>query len=257
MSTDANQPNPGQARELNLQKTAEQFMAGLQRHFDMLAFNLASRENVTEQAYSTRVQATRAMPASRVHHNFEQMQAYARDLLVRQVVNDALNLAIAALNNAHLFLALIQARAEHGGLSPEIQQKAQQTQQQFLQAPLDQKFDRLERDYGIMCELEDCITSLGFVMQVLMQQNGIVKEPQVDSQKELTLELKVAKPGETAEDVWQRPGDLETAPKVFREGEQIQFSDTELQSIIVTMAVYAHQLFGAVAKYARENPPGA
>ena len=34
----------GQSKELNLRAMAQEFMDGLQRHADMLAFNLASRE---------------------------------------------------------------------------------------------------------------------------------------------------------------------------------------------------------------------
>lgn len=257
MSNQTNQPNPGQSRELNLQKTAEQFMAALQRHFDMLAYNLASRENVAEEAYVARVNAPRAMPASQVHSNFEQMQAYARDLLLGQVVNDSLNLAVSALNNAHLFLALIKANQQQGNLSPEVQKACQQAQQEFVKLPLDQKFNRLEQEYGVMCELEDSMISLGFVIQALMQQGGIVKEPQVDSDKELKLEMKAAKAGEETIDVWRKAGELETIQKVFPEGEKINFSDTELQSILLTIAVFTHQLFKTVSGYARDSKQGA
>ena len=83
------QPNPGQPQQVNLQQIAQQFMAGMQRHFDMLAFNLASREAATEEAYNAHVHATKIMPAAPRHQNFEQMQAYARDLLVRQVIGDS------------------------------------------------------------------------------------------------------------------------------------------------------------------------
>ena len=60
-----------------------------------------------------------------------------------------------------------------------------------MPAQLDEKFNRLKKDYGIMCELEDSITSLGFIMQVLMQQRGEVKAAQLDERGELVLELKV------------------------------------------------------------------
>ena len=44
--------NGGQPQQVNLQQIAQQFMSGLQRHFDMLAFNLASREAVQEEAFN-------------------------------------------------------------------------------------------------------------------------------------------------------------------------------------------------------------
>ena len=169
------QPNPGQPQQVNLQQIAQQFMAGLQRHFDMLAFNLAARESVEEAAYDKHCKAPRIMPAAPRHQNFEQMQAYARDLLVRQVIGDSLNLAVNAMNNAHFFLALVKATNANTNVAPEAQQEAQKSQQSFIPAQLDEKFNRLEKDYSIMCELEDSITSLGFMMQALMQQRGEVQ----------------------------------------------------------------------------------
>lgn len=168
------QPNPGQPQQqqVNLQQIAQQFMTGLQRHFDMLAFNLASRDTVTEDSYNGFVQLPKIMPAAPRHQNFEQMQAYARDLMVRQVIGDSLNMAVTAMNNAHFFLALVKETQANSNVSPEAQKAAQESQQTFLQAQLDEKFNRLEKDYGIMCELEDTITSLGFAMQVLMQQGA-------------------------------------------------------------------------------------
>lgn len=89
--SDNTPPNPGQPQQVNLQQVAQQFMAGMQRHFDMLAFNLAARECVQEEAYNARINAPKVMPAGPRHQNFEQMQAYARDLLVRQVIGDCMN----------------------------------------------------------------------------------------------------------------------------------------------------------------------
>lgn len=254
MANPSDQPNPGQPRQLNLQQMADQFMVGVQRHFDMLAFNLASREGATEAAYDSHCREPRMMPASRAHQNFEHMQAYARDLLFCQVVNDSLNLAVSCLHNVQLFLAFLKAQKEHGAMSPESQRQAQEDHQDFLKAPLDGKFNRLEEGYGIMCELEDTITSLGFAMQALAQQGGIVKEPQLDEQNELRIELKSAASGTSPGDVWRQPENLEVLPRVFREGEKIVFSDPDLQHILLTIALFGHHLFSAVAKYARENP---
>jgi len=249
----ANQPNPGQGREINLKTMAEQFIGGLQHHFDMLAFNLASREAATEEAYERHAQAPRIMPVALAHRNFEQMQAHARDLLFGQIVNDALNLSVNCMHNVHLFLSLVKARSEHGELSEEAQKEAQKRQQEFLQAPLDQKFNRLEEGYGIMCELEDTIVALGFAMQAIVQHGGIIQKPQLDEQQELKLELKEMSEGEVPADIWRQRDRLETVVKVFREGEKITFSDLELQKIILTVTAFAHQLFTAVFKYAQEN----
>jgi hypothetical protein len=249
--------NGGQPQQVNLQQIAQQFMSGLQRHFDMLAFNLASREAVQEGAYNQRVNAPRIMPAAPRHQNFEQMQAYARDLLVRQVIGDSLNLAVTAMNNAHFFLALVKATNANKDVSPEAQKVAQASQQSFVPAQLDAKFNRLEKDYGIMCELEDSITSLGFAMQILLQQGGIVKAAQLDEQGELVFELKSVEIVGAAGSDEKPKGKLVELRKVFREGEAVVFSDVELQLVMVTIASFADSLFKSVAEYARSVQEGA
>ncbi|MGB0408815.1 MAG: hypothetical protein ACPGIC_02355 [Opitutales bacterium] len=257
--TDASQPNDGQAqqKQVNLQQMAEQFMAGLQRHADMLAFNLASREAVQEDAYKQHAQAPKIMPAAPRHQNFEQMQAYARDLLVRQVIGDAMNLAVTGLNNAHFFLALVKATHAHTNVSAAAQHAAQESQQAFVRAQLDEKFNKLEQDYGVMCELEDTIVSLGFCLQALMRRGGIVKEPQVDKNGELVVELKVLKVHSRGNRDEQVKARLVDRRKVFKEGEQIAFTDVELQLILVTIASFADALFNAVSLYAKSVKDGS
>lgn len=250
---DSSQPDndPPRSQQVNLQQIAQQFMAGLQRHFDMLAFNLAARQDVTEEDYNTFVQAPKIMPAAKSHQNFEQMQAYARDLLMRQVIGDGMNLTVTAMNNAHFFLALVKATKAKSQVNPEAQNEAQQAQKAFVAAPLDQKFNRLEKEYGIMCELEDSITSLGFCVQALMQQSGVVKEAQLDKDGKLVVELKTLKVFSRSADSGQIKGKLIDQQKIFTEGEAIFFSDLELQLVLVTIASFADALFKSVSFYAK------
>ncbi|MFU8848823.1 MAG: hypothetical protein ACNA77_08925 [Opitutales bacterium] len=251
--TDFSQPenNSPRPQQINLQQIAQQFMVGLQRHFDMLAFNLAAREDVTEEDYNKYVQAPKIMPAAKSHQNFEQMQAYARDLLMRQVIGDGMNLTVTAMNNAHFFLALVKATNANSQVSAEAQMAAQESQKAFLAAPLDQKFNKLEQDYGIMCELEDSITSLGFCLNALLQQNGVVKESQLDANGQLVVELKTLKIFSRAAESQQVKGKLVDQQKIFTEGEVVFFSDLELQLVLVTIASFADALFKAVAHYAK------
>lgn len=250
---DSSQPdnNQPQSQQVNLQQIAQQFMTGLQRHFDMLAFTLASREGVSEEDYNKFVHAPKIMPAAKAHQNFEQMQAYAQDLLMRQIIGDCMNLTVAAMNNAHFFLALVKATKANSQVSPEAQNDAQQAQKAFIPAPLDQKFNTLEEDYGIMCELEDSITSLGFCMQALMQQGGIVKEPQLDKSGELVIELKALKVLSRGAESAQIKGKLVDQQKIFKEGDPIVFSNLELQLVLVTIASFADALFKSVSHYAK------
>jgi len=257
MTQQSNQPQQGQPRELNLQQMAEQFIFGLQRHFDMLAFNLASREAVTEEAYNKHSAAAKLMPATQAHQNFEQMQAYSRDLLTVQVINDSVNMAVSCLNNVHLFLALVKANKDFGQLAQEAQARVQQSQQAFLQAPLDQKFNRLEEEYTVLCPQEDTITSLAMAMQVLVQQGGLVREPQLAEDGQLTIELQRPKAEAEPGDLRRQLNDLESFQKIFKEGEKVQFVTAELQHVLTTVSVFVHQLFVSVSNYARDNAPKA
>lgn len=247
-------PNAGVPRELNLQKMASQFMAGLQRHFDMLAFNMAARETAREDVYNALMEQSRLMPVVQLHQNFEQMQAHARDLLLRQVVNDALNLTLTCLNNCHLFLALIQANKEHGSMTAEAQQAAQVRHNSFIHAGLNDKFDQLEKNYGVLCELEDSITSLAFCLQALLQNNGEVREAQTEGQPLLELELKCAPEGLTSSPALQ-PSLAASRALTFPLGGKVTFSDKDLLDIILTIAVFAQQLFYAVSRFGKENQP--
>ena len=248
--SDKQNSNSGQPQQINLRQIAQQFMSGLQRHFDILAFNLASHDLVQEDAYNKRVNAPRIMPSSPHHQNFEQLQAYAHDLLIRQVINDSLNLTIAAMNNAHFFLSLVKATDANKSISPEAQKEAQAIQQTFARAPLDQKFNSLEKNYGIMCELEDSIISLGFVLQILVQQGGSVKKAQLDDNGKLIVELKSIAIGKI-DVIPNTTPKLVDVRKTYREGDVVSFSDVELQLVLVTIASFADSLFKSVAEYAR------
>ena len=252
MSTDS-QPDPSQpgTRQINLQQVAGQFMGGLQRHFDMLAFNLASRDAVTEAAYDKQCALPRIMPVAPAHQNFEQTQAYARDLLVRQVVGDSLNLAVAALNHAHFFLALIKASDAGSNPTEEQQKQAHDAQKEFVPLQLDGKFNRLEEGFGVMCELEDSVTSLGFILQALLQQKGQVRAAQTDESGELVLELKTVELSPPQDGDGSPAGRLSECRKVFREGDFIHLSSSELQLVLVMIAAFADSLFKSVAQYAR------
>lgn len=253
---DENISKGGQPQQVNLNQVAQQFMSGVQRHFDMLSFNLAAHDTVNEDAYDKRAGEPRVLPAASYHQNFEQLQAFARDLLVRQVVNDSLNLALSAIHNAHFFLSLIKATDASKQVDPEAQKRAQSTQQKFIRAKLDEKFNYLEKEYGIMCELEDSIISLGFMLQILVKQNKVVQKEQLDNRGKLILELKSAA---TADDNTQKvppPEKLIDIRKVYREGDILSFDDMELQLILVTIASFADSLFRSVAEYARSVQKG-
>ncbi len=260
-STMSNEPSPEGARprQISLQDLVNQFMAGLQHHFDMLAFNLAARENAREGDYDRHSKAVGIMPAAAVHRNFEQTQAYARDLLIRQVIADAMNLSMACLNNAHFFASLVKANRDLPGQPEQAQKQARDNQQEFVNCSLDDKFDRLEKGYDIRCSLEDTLASLGFIAQNFMRQKNKVEKEQTDQNGELVVELRAVDPESvpTSEGTPPVQPKLTEIRKVFREGDTVFFSESELQLVLVTIGAFAQELFGSVARYARPaSDPG-
>ena len=84
-----------------------------------------------------------------------------------------------------------------------------------------------------------------------MQQGGVLKEPQVDKNGELVLELKATKV--LSRDVTAEKPKVKLVDQriVFKEGDMLTFTDRELQLILITIASFADSLFKAVSHYAK------
>ena len=243
----------GQSKELNLRAMAQEFMDGLQRHADMLAFNLASRESVQEKDYKKRSAAPQIMPSGKRHQNFEQMQAYARDLLVRQVINDCLGLAVTAMNNSHFFFSLLKESKGSNKFDAGIQKIAEQRHHHFLNAPIDAKFDLLNQDYGVRLESQTSILNLVIALKALIENNGILKAEMFPEgvNPVLEIDLKRLEVEKAKDEAGQAMGRIVNDRKIFRDGEAIVFSDLEIQRTLVSIASFADALFKSVANYAQ------
>ena len=238
--------------EIHLQKIAQHFMAGLQRHFDALSFNLASRQSVRGEFYGHFSNAPRVMPSESAHQNFKQIAHYTRDLLTRQILAESINLAVTALNNAHFFLSLVQAAGLGRGASTEVQEVAQAAQRAFVALPLEEKFNRLEEDYGIMSELEDSILAMGQAMNALLYQEGQLVPEQLGEGGKLVIELK-ALGIDRAGDVNQPGrGKLIDRRLEFAEGDELALGDAELQLALITIAAFANSLFKSVERFSSQ-----
>ena len=242
-----------QSKELNLRAMAQEFMDGLQRHADMLAFNLASRESVQEKDYKKRSAAPQIMPSGKRHQNFEQMQAYARDLLVRQVINDCLGLAVTALNNSHFFFSLLKESKGSSNFDAETQKIAEERHHHFLSAPIDLKFELLQQNYGVGSDSQTTILNLVIALKALIENNGILKSQMFPEGVNpiLEIDLKRLEIEPTKNEAGQPMGRIVNDQKLFCDGEAIVFSDLEIQRTLVTIASFADALFKSVAGYAQ------
>ena len=245
--------NKGNSKELNLRAMAQEFMDGLQRHADMLAFNLASRESVQEDAYKKRSAAPQIMPSGKRHQNFEQMQAYARDLLVRQVINDCLGLAVTALNNSHFFFSLLKESKGSNKFESGVQKIAEERHKHFLSAPIDVKFDLLHQNYGVRLDYQITILNLVIALKALIENNGILKSAMFPEgiNPILQIDLKRLEIDKKQDEAGKAIGRIVNDRKIFRDGDAIIFSDLEIQRTLVTIASFADALFKSVAGYAQ------
>lgn len=234
--------------EVHLQKIAQHFMAGLQRHYDTLSFNLASRQSVSEEFYVRISKAPKLVPSESAHQNFKQITNYTRELLARQILAESINLAVTALNNAHYFLSLVKAAGGSRHASPELQEVALASQRSFVALPLEEKFNQLEKDYGIMCELEDSILAMGQAMNALLYQQGRLASEQLNGDGQLVIELKALAVDDTNQ---QGQGKLVDVRLEFAAGDEVALSDTELQLAIITIASFANSLFKSVECFSR------
>ena len=246
--------NGGNSKEFNLRDMAQSFMDGLQRHADMLAFNLASRESVQEQAYKRRAAAPQIMPAGKRHQNFEQMQAYARDLLLRQAINDCIGLSITALNNSHFFFALLKESGGSKKFSAEAQKSAEERHKHFVNSPLGEKFTFLEQEYGLHSDYKETLFGLTLAMKALVENNGMLKAEYLSDLEDKAIVLKIKKLSVEKEATTEEKGvgRILDEAKVFRAGEAIVLSDVEIQRLLVTIASFADTLFKSVAQYAQK-----
>jgi hypothetical protein len=193
------------------------------------------------------------MPSGKRHQHFEQMQAYARDLLVRQVINDCLGLAVTALNNSHFFFSLLKESKGTNKFNAGLQKIAEERHQYFLSAPIDVKFDLLNQNYGVRSDYQTTILNLIIALKALIENKGILKSEMFPEgiNPVLEIDLKRLEIEKKQNEAGKAIGRIVNDRKTFRDGEAIVFSDLEIQRTLVTIASFADALFKSVANYAQ------
>lgn len=225
-------------------------MRALQQDFDLLAFTLSAHQHANESTYQSHSLTPRMMPLAPCHQNFEQLQAHARDRLVRQVIADALNRVLAALDKMHLFLQLVQHKQNAAGILPEIQKDIQSKQQQFLELRIPQKFHFLKLGFDVKSPFTDFVLALELAFDALVHHRGYVQDQHLNAGVSLVLLLnKVAsEPGAASRIIDEQ--------LVFEKGETIILETAHLQQIVITVSMFADHLFRSVAAYTQAHVDG-
>jgi hypothetical protein len=237
------QQNPEET--ISLQSISRNLLVHLQRQYDILAFTLANLRNEDPSSYDLYSAIARVMPAPKAHLSHGQMRAYSRALLQRTAINDLLQLAAAGLDQCHLLCAFIKEKGNRTAPDPEADQRVGQRQQAFARGKLQDKFETLEREFGIINELEDALFSLAAALRVLAN-GGQVTNDDISPDGTLVLDFKMVR--DVEEDGKTQPK-LTDVSRTFRPGEQLELSDEELIGLNITVAKFLDNLFRSVDQY--------
>ncbi len=244
---------------ISLQSISQNHMVALQRQFDLLAFNLVAAEKVTSEQYEAASNSTQIMPFRPAHLNVEHIQAYGLDLLIRSTLNDIIRLSASCMDQCFFLCTLLKKKQDIEDKPEETQKKVNQIQNEFVHASLDVKFEMLENDFGIICELEDTITNLGFAFHAITRNRGQLTEQEVDENGELVIDLKVLDPNKLPKDKPEKPLDAESVvrdeKKIFKVGDRLQFTAREMLSLLVTTASFFNGLFVSVDDFGQSLNP--
>lgn len=268
---------------ISLQSISRTFMAALQRQHDMLAFSLAGLRTSDPRAYDYYSAVSRVMPSPQNHLNAEQVIAYARNLMMRTTINDLLGIAAECLHRCHLLCVLIKVRGQNRAPDEALDRQIGDAHQAFLRMSLQDKFEELEKSFGILCDLEDSIFSLAAALRVLSRVGGLVTNDDLAPDGRLTLEFMAMKdyevddedeaatadapvvppPGVTRHPL---PGDdallkkptktlskLTETTRTFQPGEMLELTEEELLGLNITVAKFFDGLFRSVDHFGRSR----
>ena len=251
----SNEQNP-QEQVISLKSISQNFLGALQRQFDLLAYNMAASQQVESEKYETFARQVKLMPVPQMHQDFSQVQAYARGLLFRQTLNDLMNMASACMDNCYLLCQLIRNQETAKDGAEAANKAVAGAMEAFTRAPLNEKFERFEKDFDIMCETEDAIIAIAVGLRVLMSRNGSITPEDVNEDGELVFEFKTVQtinhPPRGVENQQPEVRVVDTR-RAFRAGDTLELSNSELLSLSVTITAFFHNLFRGVDEYGRKT----
>lgn len=247
-----NQENPKQ-QTISLPVIAQNFFGALQRQFDLLAFNLAGIQSADAEKYKHFSALTKMMPVAQLHRDFDQIKAFAHGLLIRQTINDLLSMASACMDSCHLLCTLFANKKAMDADPKATNELVGRRQDAFVRSAIQNKFEVLEKEFGIICELEDGVTTLAIALRALMRNNGVVTAEDTDDDGELVFEFKTVQTIQPAKEGERPEVRLADTRRAFKAGDAIDLSNSELLSLNTTVAAFFDALFKSVAAFGKKT----
>lgn len=252
------QHDPSKQQTISLPIIAQNFFGALQRHFDLLAYNLAGSQAVDAEKYNHFSSLTKMMPVAQLHRDFEQMKTFAHGLMIRQSINDLLSLAGACMDNCHLLCTLFSNKKAMDADPKATNELVGRKQEAFVNSALQDKFEVLDKEFGITCELEDGITNMAIALRALMRNNGVVTAEDVPADGEidageLVFEFKTVQTIQPAKEGDRPEVRIVDTRRAFKAGDTIDLTNSELLSLNTTVASFFDALFKSVSAYGKKT----
>lgn len=241
--------NTPKEQVISLQTISQNFLGGLQRQFDLLAFNLASTQAIDAEKYNAFCALAKAMPVAPAHMAFDSAKNYVHGLILRQTLNDMLGISAACMDNCHLLCTLIANKDAMKNDPKETNALVGRKQDAFVNSALQDKFEALEKEFGITCSAEDAVTTLAIALRTLVQQNGVVGAEDVDEDGELVFEFKTVQTIQPMKPEDKPEVRLADTRRAFKVGDTIDLTNSEMLSLNITIADFFHKLFQSVDAY--------
>lgn len=241
---------------ISLPVIAQNFFGALQRQFDLLAFNLAGTQSADAEKYNHFSSLTKMMPVAQLHRDFDQIKAFAHGLLIRQTINDLLSMTAACMDNCHLLCTLFANKKAMDADPKATNELVGRKQEAFANSALQDKFEVFEKEFGILCELEDGVTNMAIALRALMRNNGVVAAEDVDDDGELVFEFKTVQTIQPAKEGDRPEVRLADTRRAFKAGDAIDLSNSELLSLNTTIAAFFDALFKSVAAFGKKTLGG-
>ena len=245
-----------QGQVISLDGISRKYLAVLQHRHDLLAYEVAGIEAVDVEKYEYFSRLARLMPVGQIHADHAHARRQIRGKVTVQALNDLLGMAAGCMDECHFLLTLIANKPEVEAGTAEANRKVAEAQEAFARAALQEKFDALEKNYAVMCELEDGLISLAFGLRVMMARGGVVSAEDLGDDGELTFEFKSVQqinPPQGAPADARPELRLADTRRAFRAGDTVEFTNSEIMGLTVTVASFFHGLFRSVDEFGRRK----
>ncbi|HEY0255986.1 MAG TPA: hypothetical protein VGC39_00985 [Candidatus Methylacidiphilales bacterium] len=244
---------------ISLNDVADRYLEHYQRLFDLSIFSLSSFRKANEQDYDEFAQQLIVMPKNTSRMTFDKAKDATETWVLKHILSEALSSVVPLMEDCRTICSLCDYKVSKKDNPTALQAITSKQRQEFLALPIVEKFDLLEKKYGLTSEVREHVQSLLEVTRALLTKDGVVTKEETGGKDELTLKIRsvtlVQGPagpsagGEQVLSLTRKIGDNNRTVKV---GEKISFSKAEQFGSLVTLSIFLASMLQGVQTYARK-----